>query len=808
MIKLKSYPINNLPLTNEILASIIINFWNEIFNSVKDTNHLLILCKVNFSSNEEGYRTLGHLRKVNFNDRELFIDYLQQRLGILSDSYISHPISNIIFSYIIKDGQCLEKDRALLSDLTNKNKSSHNFNNMNLPISMNPSDYGEVLVDNYVQTGGKNLHRFIVENGNKTYRIDVSNDGLINNVKIQGNIDLEWTDTKIGSDIFKREIKKSTIYFMDGEIVLRKQILPAKPFRRLQVDPNIIPNFYTMDIETVKLDRHQTPYLICAYNGSDYITSYGKDKKALFTTFFDQLLSKIESGSKTLIYAHNLSGFYGILIFKHLLSLGKVEPLLFNGKLITIKVTVKGSTKSENKVLVFKDSFLLLPLSLRKLCLAFDTIVPKGYLPFKLTNIFYTGVLPKFEYWSGISLGVYESLASENKGKFWSFQQEAIKYCKLDCATLHEIITKFNDLIFNEFKVDAHKALTLPALAMRIYKTHYMPKDTIYQLLGKPDINIRKSYTGGAVDVYIPHNRISAFFSKVKGVFTKLYSYDVNSLYPFIMATNDMPIGKPIAFEGDIRRVDPNAFGFFNCKITSPEYLEHPILQRKIKTSSGYRTIAALGGSAGTGWIFSKEMDNAMKYGYQFEILNGYEFEKGNIFKEYVLKLYNLRQEYVKGHAMNLIAKLLMNSLYGKFGMKLESTEIMMYDSTNEETVQELHEYVDLFGEKIENILKLDNYYIFIRKIMLVLNYNEELDMYHGLDVNIAIASAITAGARIHMSTFKNNPNFNLYYSDTDNAVIDQELPEHMVGKDLGQMKLEHIINKAVFLALTERVYY
>ena len=63
------------------------------------------------------------------------------------------------------------------------------------------------------------------------------------------------------------------------------------------------------------------------------------------------------------------------------------------------------------------------------------------------------------------------------------------------------------------------------------------------------------------------------------------------------------------------------------------------------------------------------------------------------------------------------------------------------------------------------------------------------------------IASAVTAGARIHMSIFKNSTNFNLYYSDTDSAVIDSQLPSNMIGNGLGQMKLEHIINKAIFLA-------
>ena len=51
------------------------------------------------------------------------------------------------------------------------------------------------------------------------------------------------------------------------------------------------------------------------------------------------------------------------------------------------------------------------------------------------------------------------------------------------------------------------------------------------------------------------------------------------------------------------------------------------------------------------------------------------------------------------------------------------------------------------------------------------------------------------------MSLIKNNPNFNLYYSDTDSAVTDAPLPDIMVGDGLGMFKLEHVIQRAVFLA-------
>ena len=62
-----------------------------------------------------------------------------------------------------------------------------------------------------------------------------------------------------------------------------------------------------------------------------------------------------------------------------------------------------------------------------------------------------------------------------------------------------------------------------------------------------------------------------------------LYYYDVNSLYPTMMAKFPMPVGKPVAFEGDIRSVRPSAQGIFYCIIQTTRYLKHPVLQKKYR---------------------------------------------------------------------------------------------------------------------------------------------------------------------------------------------------------------------------------
>jgi hypothetical protein len=512
--------------------------------------------------------------------------------------------------------------------------------------------------------------------------------------------------------LFKREIQKSTIYFLDGEVVLRKAILSAKPFKKTKLDSKLISSFITLDIETIKQGNQLTPYLICAYNGSNYVTSYitpDLDQKVLFNNFITQLLTFFyKKCSKLTVYTHNLGGFDGIFLMQHLLPLGKVKPLIFNGRIISIEVKLN-VVGYQNRTILFKDSYQLLPYSLRSLCQAFNINLTKGWFPYHLTDVFYKGVLPALNYWN-ITPSEYETLVNKYTGCFsktWNFQDEAIKYCKLDCQCLHQILTIFNEIIFKEFHINIHSPLTLPSLAMRIYKTHFMPANTMFSLHGKIEQEIRQAYTGGAVDVYIPHNKIGSFFSKT---FRKLYYYDVNSLYPTVMAQGLMPVGLPTIFDGDIRAIDSNATGFFYCTISSPAYIEHPLLQRRINTSEGVRTVAGLG--TWFGWISSIEMDNATKYGYQFNILKGYEFKCENIFKTYVDKMYELRLQYPKGSLMNLIAKLLMNSLYGKLGMKDQLTTVEIFAVNSENDRAAFEKLLDKWGNSIHDFIVLDNHIV------------------------------------------------------------------------------------------------
>jgi len=192
--------------------------------------------------------------------------------------------------------------------------------------------------------------------------------------------------------------------------------------------------------------------------------------------------------------------------------------------------------------------------------------------------------------------------------------------------------------------------------------------------------------------------------------------------------------------------------------------------------------------------LFSQELYNAEKYGYKFEVLWGYTFKKEVVFKDYVNLnfLYDLRSHYDASNPMNYIAKILMNSLYGRFGMD---------DIFNRINIIHKDFYNDFENKHMENIkksTKIENYFL----VEYAKPEAENLEENH--DTSIAVAAAITAYSRIYMTQFKNNPKINLYYTDTDSIYVDEssEIDASLIdNKMLGKLKLENVCNKAIFLS-------
>lgn len=83
-------------------------------------------------------------------------------------------------------------------------------------------------------------------------------------------------------------------------------------------------------------------------------------------------------------------------------------------------------------------------------------------------------------------------------------------------------------------------------------------------------------------------------------------------------------------------------------------------------------------------------------------------------------------------------------------------------------------------------------------------------DKWQDVNTNIAIASAVTSYARIHMMPFKLHDS--CYYTDTDSIFVDDLDPfKHLLGKELGQFKDELdglVIQEAEFLGIKQYGYW
>lgn len=616
-------------------------------NKLSENQHIWLLFRLQWTNNQ--FVTIGKLVKLNKEDKNYLFDFILKYMEDKSEYYREETLKSMIFTYTIKKGKAKAK-----VTFDNPNLNFQYYYKYKLPITINPLEYGKLV--NKIG----NLYTIQV---NKTNIAIITQFELFNEVKFfkEGELIYQYKDHKIDENTFVRSLDNKKFTFKNNELQLLTIDKSTKFIKNLLIDSLLSNKIITFDIETFIKDGIMIPFVISWYDGENKFFYFSKDFSSpedMITQAIKDIMIKKYDNYK--IYIHNLAGFDGIFLLKILVKLGKIKPVIHNGKMLSINFKFKDYN------ITFKDSLQLLLASLRNLAKVFGVENQKSIFPYNFVNennLDYIGNVPEFKYFNNISEKEY-NIYCEQFNNNWNLKEEVIKYCVIDCISLYQIITKFNTMIFNLFKINIHKYPTLASLAFAIFRTHFLKNNEIPQLSGQIDKDIRQGYTGGAVDIFVPTNKEG----------TLVYCYDVNSLYPSVMKDNLMPVGKPKLFYGDIRKIDPNAFGFFYCKIITPDNLKHPILQTHVKTNNGIRTVAPLG--QWSDMLFSSEMDNAQKLGYKFEILWGYLFEKANIFKDYVDFLYNLRSQYPKSDPLNYIAKILLNSLYGRFGMDDNFAEI------------------------------------------------------------------------------------------------------------------------------------
>jgi hypothetical protein len=797
----------NTVLKDTLITNALNSFWDKHVSLITNEEHIIVLFRI--KTIDGIISTIGKMLTLTKDpsDKNYYFNYLINNLYIKNDEYRKVKLSSIIFSFGIRKGT-IERKSYLMEFTDSEFKVDYqNYKKYKLPITMNPFEYGKL-----VRMDASNKCYF-VQITLLTYAEITQLDDNTNEVIIFRNGDpvIEYKDKLINKDQMVRTIGRNEYYYkLDGKlelIAVKKLSSFIKPIYVSDKRSKLNEKFITLDMETRVIDGKHLPYAICWYK--NYPKNWGK----FYLTNYDQYnsddmikdcildLCKFKFNHHK-VYIHNFANFDGIFLLKNLTDLSKdksnfatedIKIIMNNGRLISIEFYYKKEHWKESIILSFRDSYQILSSSLKKLGKSFDVTSQKSIFPYTFVNnsnldLYYVGKVPEFKYFVNITQEEYNKYASEFKFKKWYLKDETLNYCLQDCVALHQVITKFNEFYFNQFKLNINDAPTISSHAFKLYRSKFIPEGLIPMVFGEEHNFIKTAYTGGSTDMFIPSNNKDEL----------VYAYDVNSLYPFIMKHYLMPVGEKTYFEGDIRKYQQDAFGFFYCEITAPSNLEHPIIQLHVKTKGGIRTIAPIGTFKTV--IFSEEMDNAIKLGYKFKIIKGYTYQRKIIFDNYVNDLYILRLQYSKDNPMNYIAKLLLNSLYGRFGMKDLFDHLLLLDT---EKYIKCTENLESKNYYINDSIKLnDNYLVQLEE--KVKQYNLTLDY----NVNIAIAAAITGYARIYMSQFKNNPNLKLFYTDTDSIYtnlnpeqMNELFPGIVNSKELGKLKLENISTKAIFLS-------
>lgn len=762
-----NFKINNKIFSKILFEKLFYQFWNKIENEFTNDNHMFILFKIKYNYGD--FTSVGKVQRINKSDYSWYIDFIMENMKFKSEYYNETQIESIVFSYGFKNGKINNKESIPINKV-----NLQNYKDNNLPISMNPMNYGRLINENILE----NKILYILQN-DKGQTITFNKFDNYNEVEFfkSGIALVKFKDIFINENKFMRIIDNKKFYFENGKQILFQTEMKTEFIAKTEKTRNLSNNFITVDIETYIDEYTLIPFLISFYDGKKSY-SFGlwnyENVEQMILDCLNSILIRKYNGYK--IYVHNLAKFDIIFLFKYLVKVGKIKPIIHNGKFISVTVGYGDNNQYQIK---FKDSMLLLLYSLESLCTSFGIDEGKSIFPHLFVsenNLGYKGDVPGIKDFIEITEKEYKNYIQNFKkvSNIWNMKSEAIKYCKIDCTSLYKIIYKFNSIIFKLFSLNIHHHPTLSSLAFNIFRSNFMKDINIPKLSEKIVSDIRQGYTGGAVDMYIPESE--------SGV--EIKCFDVNSLYPSQMQSQLMPVGNPTYFEGDIRKIKSNTFGFFFCEIIAPEDILHPIIQTRVKINGVTKTIAPVG--CWEDMLFSEELYNAEKYGYKFNILWGYTFDSENIFKEYVDFLYNLRSQYPKTDPMNIITKILMNSLYGRFGMNdiFENIEIL----TKEYYPDFENKYIDQITDKID-----------LGDHILVFYISPEKE---DSDTSVVIAAATTAYSRIHMSQFKNNPNIRLYYTDTDSIYTDSDIHESFVNnKTLGKLKLENVCKRAIFLA-------
>lgn len=400
-----------------------------------------------------------------------------------------------------------------------------------------------------------------------------------------------------------------------------------------------------------------------------------------------------------------------------------------SGQFFNLEILWKKYKKNKKSTRIF-DSFKKIPLSVSSIAESYGIEEKKGIIDYeKYRSEDYEPSQEEWEYLNNDTLIVAKALKEhfEEKMTKMTIASDAYGYFKSLYST-----KKFN-YIFPEISKEIHNFCS-------------------------------KSYKGGFVWLNPKYK---------EKILENVISFDVNSLYPDRMRNCLLPYGKPKHFIG--KYVENYFFPLYIQKFTCIFKIKDNMIPTiQIKKSIRWNESEYLLDSDNEQvelTLTSVDLKLFLEHYnvYNINYIEGYMFKgRLEIFNEYIDKFYEIKCKEDKGKKQ--IAKLFLNSLYGKFGSGILRTNMIPYYEEGQVK----------FSKGIEN---------------------ECRSKY------IPMASFITAYAREKTisSAQKFMPN-NFIYSDTDSIhLIGVDLKEcseriEVDKKILGGWKFEGLASKALFL--------
>jgi hypothetical protein len=404
-------------------------------------------------------------------------------------------------------------------------------------------------------------------------------------------------------------------------------------------------------------------------------------------------------------------------------------------RLEDIKLIASGNMNLSFKIgnITFKNSLALFPMSLKNVVKKFLKVTDKD--------------------WESDKSNVLE-LKNE----------ELVKYCTLDVLYLSEALNKFMTYFKKTFDMDT--SLTVPATALKVWKKHFLDDKSFIDLCKRNKFFDSNYYFGGHTEKFVDD----------KNVFRNVNYYDVNSLYPSVMVDIEFPNSK-------LRRTSPTLtnlkrllkrkelFYFEIVLNIDSEALRHfPVLDEKNKVN-----MYPFGEHVIKGSEFALEFilefgcwDNIKKIK---TLLIGEDETRYRPFKKYVETFYAKRKS---DPSNDVIFKLLLNGLYGKFGQKIVREEKIINDTKTEANPK--------------RVVKSE--------IGYVSTYDVEVPYYQLDTFRLDVAGKITETARLKMGRYINyiNKEFgkgSVIYMDTDSIITYADLTTSSVMKNfLDDVKL------------------